>query len=457
MRKHFLFAFVAVVAAMLTFASCEKKTKSNNTELPSTSDGVQKRLTAEEQIEKLNTIGQQILGNFKSQEQEDLVRLTDYLIATMEGSNWQAVLDSAGTGHVSYAGLQQMMVTLRRMVGNAAYAPMNFMDAATPDNWFVSDFFGEYEFVDSSKKWRFIAKNDNAAIFNCTDSQGKKVVVTIKASGDTYQLKDTVTIYNEKTGHETKQIVAGHVPSRVELTLTDNAVELINIALTFDINRKDHFKVGGNVRLMNITQTYDMNITRSAAKGNYELKANGKSVCKLAIDNSGVNILTIDPTNNLNTRGDFDKFGSKIENELKPGKTTILITLLGGQMSLQGTIDGDQYYAQMKKLQTNNNLSDKEWADAYAEVWNENVYVFVYYGSDIRQAQIMMDVDAREGSDYQSYGTVPVIYFIEDKMSMQFDQYFTRNSYGALIESTEELINKYITFFEELRIGTVDL
>lgn len=457
MRKHFYFALVAVLAAMLVFASCEKKTQSNNTDLPTTTNGVQKRLTGDEQIEKLNGIGQQILSNFKTQEQEDLVRLTDYLLACMEGANWQAVLDSAGSGHVSYAGMQPMMATLRRMAGNAAYAPMNFMDALTPDNWFVSDFFGEYEFVDSSKKWRFIATNDNAAIFNCTDSQGKKVVITVKASGDTYTLMDTVTVYNEKTGRETKQIVAGHVPSRIEVTLTDNAVELVNIALTFDINRKDHFKVAGNVRLANIVQTYDMNITRSAAKGNYEMKVNGKSVCKLALDNSGLNILAIDPNNNLSTRGDFVKFDSKLENELKPGKTAILISLLGGEMSIQGTIDGDSYYAQMKKLQANDNLTGKEWANANAEVWNENIYMFVYYGSDIRQAQIMMEVDVREGEDYQSYGIVPVIYFIEDKMSMQFDQYFTRNSFGTLIDATEELINKYITFFKELQIAPVDL
>ena len=457
MCKHFYFALVAVLAAMLVFASCEKKTQSNNTDLPTTTNGVQKRLTGDEQIEKLNGIGQQILSNFKTQEQEDLVRLTDYLLACMEGTNWQAVLDSAGSGHVSYAGMQPMMATLRRMAGNAAYAPMNFMDAITPDNWFVSDFFGEYEFVDSSKKWRFIATNDNAAIFNCTDSQGKKVVITVKASGDTYTLMDTVTVYNEKTGRETKQIVAGHVPSRIEVTLTDNAVELVNIALTFDINRKDHFKVAGNVRLANIVQTYDMNITRSAAKGNYEMKVNGKSVCKLALDNSGLNILAIDPNNNLSTRGDFVKFDSKLENELKPGKTAILISLLGGEMSIQGTIDGDSYYAQMKKLQANDNLTGKEWANANAEVWNENIYMFVYYGSDIRQAQIMMEVDVREGEDYQSYGIVPVIYFIEDKMSMQFDQYFTRNSFGTLIDATEELINKYITFFKELQIAPVDL
>ena len=268
---------------------------------------------------------------------------------------------------------------------------------------------------------------------------------------------DTVTVYNEKTGRETKQIVAGHVPSRIEVTLTDNAVELLNIALTFDINRKDHFKVAGNVRLANIVQTYDMNITRSAAKGNYEMKVNGKSVCKLALDNSGLNILAIDPNNNLSTRGDFVKFDSKLENELKPGKTAILISLLGGEMSIQGTIDGDSYYAQMKKLQANDNLTGKEWANANAEVWNENIYMFVYYGSDIRQAQVMMEVDVREGEDYQSYGIVPVIYFIEDKMSMQFDQYFTRNSFGTLIDATEELINKYITFFKELQIAPVDL
>ncbi|MBR1516390.1 MAG: hypothetical protein IJ621_06565 [Paludibacteraceae bacterium] len=96
MRQHFSFALVMVLITMLGFASCEKKTNSSNTSVPTTSQGAQKRLTGDEQIEKLNTLGEQILSNFKTQEQEDLIRLTDYLAARFETANWQAVLDSAG-------------------------------------------------------------------------------------------------------------------------------------------------------------------------------------------------------------------------------------------------------------------------------------------------------------------------------------------------------------------------
>ena len=507
MRKHLIFALTVVVMAMLAFASCDKKKTTNNTDLPTTSDGAQKRLTREEQVDKLNDLGQKVLANFKTQEQEDLIRLTDYLAARFENANWKAVLDSAGEGHAAYPGLNPMMATMRRLSVNACYAPMDFMAVVTPDNWYVSDFYGEFEYIDSDSKWRFIAKNDNAAIFHCTDMTGKEVLITIKATGDTYSITDTVKVYDYNTtkriyvvdywDENTEKYVEGreiseklfkellnnrdegddeyftatyngiyyhvhvgypytmqpytvHVPTNIEATLNDNGTEMININLSFDINRKDHVKVAGNVRLANVIQTYDLNITRNAVRGNYEMAVNGKSICKLALDNNGFNALAIDPNNNLSTRGDVNKYETKLQNELKPGKTTILLTLLGGEMSIRGEIDGDALYNGLKKMKEKEYNEQRQWATDYAENWNENVYMFVYYGSDIKQAQIKMDVDD------MNYEVVPVIYFIEDKMAMQFDEFFTRRSYGDLIDATEALINGYISFFKEHQIEPVD-
>lgn len=510
MRQHFSFALVMVLITMLGFASCEKKTNSSNTNVPTTSQGAQKRLTGDEQIEKLNTLGEQILSNFKTQEQEDLIRLTDYLAARFETANWQAVLDSAGVGHAAYSGMQPAMATMRRLSAYAYYAPMNFMDVVTLDNWYVSDFFGEFEYIDSQEKWRFIAKNDNAAIFNCTDTQGKKVVISIKATGDTYSVIDTVKVYDYNTTKRiytvdywdeqkneyiegrvisesyykqlldnrdddfedddyftatdggvhyyvhvsypfTMQPVALHLPSRIEATMTDDGKEMVNIALTFDIDRKDHVKVAGNVRLANIVQTYDMNVTRSAVRGNYEVRVNNKSICKLSIDNKGFNALTIDPNNNLRTEGDLAKYEEKVEKDLKPGKTTILLSILGGEMSIQGEMDGDSYYNGLRNWEKTEYTSDEKRATAFVENWNKYIFLSVYYGSDIKQAEIIMEVDDME------YNVVPAIYFIEDRMSMQFDQYFTRRSYGSLIDGTEALINGYISFFKEHPMDSVDL
>jgi hypothetical protein len=40
---------------------------------------------------------------------------------------------------------------------------------------------------------------------------------------------------------------------------------------------------------------------------------------------------------------------------------------------------------------------------------------------------------------------------------MQFDQYFTRRSYGSLIDATEALINSYIDLFKEHKVEPIDL
>ncbi len=512
MRKHVSFALIMAVITMLGMASCEKKAETPSTSVPTTSQGAQKRLTGDEQIEKLNALGEQVLSQFKTQEQADLVRLTDYLTARFENTDWSAVMDSAGAGHVSYQGMTPMMATMRRISAYAYYSPMNFMDIVTLDNWSVSDFFGEFEFYESQNKWRFTGPNDNAAIFRCADQNGKEVVVTIKATGDTYQVIDTVKVYDYNSsnriytidywdeqqgkfieGREIKkayfetllahrdddhedeneftslyegvryyvhvsypykmQPVAAHLPSNLTVTLTDDGKEMINVALTFDIDRKDHIKLAGNVRLANIAQTYDLNVTRSAVRGNYEMKVNGNSICRLAIDNDGFNGLAIDPNNNLRTESDFNKYEKKAEDELKPGKTNMLLTILGGEMSIQGEMNGDAYYTGMKKVnETEMNYDGgKKRAEAIVDIWNTNILLSVYYGSNIKQAEIIMVVDDLE------YNVAPAIYFIEDKVKMQFDQYFTRRSYGSLIDATEALINSYIDLFKEHKVEPIDL
>ena len=55
MRKHVSFALIMAVITMLGMASCEKKAETPSTSVPTTSQGAQKRLTGDEQIEKLNT------------------------------------------------------------------------------------------------------------------------------------------------------------------------------------------------------------------------------------------------------------------------------------------------------------------------------------------------------------------------------------------------------------------
>lgn len=508
MRKFFSLALIMSVITMLSLSSCEKKTTTPETNVPTTSKGAQKQLSYDEQIEKLNSLGQQVLSNFKAQEQEDLVRLVDYLADRFYDADWSAVLDSAGNGHAAYTGMQKTIRSLRRLAMGSRYAPMNFMDNVAVDNWYVSDFFGEYEYINSDRKWRVIGKNTDAAIFRCSDSRGKKVVITVKASGDTYTVNETVKVYDYNSGkrvysvdywNEAKgvfvedsviskkfyeellnyrdddyegddyftstrngvhyyvhvgypsndQKVAAHLPSRIDLVLTDDGAELVNVGLNFDINRKDHFNVSGNIRLANIIQKYNLNITRSAARGNYEMTVNGKSICKLVLDNNGFNALSIDPNNNLSSEKELESYSKNLEKDLKPGKTNILLSILGGEMSIQGEMDGNSYYNGLRKIEDTDYPSEEKRALAMVDNWNKFIYMYVYYGSDIKQAQIKMEVDDEH--------IVPVIYFVEDDMSLQFDQFFTRNSYGSLIDATEALINTYLEFLETHQVEPVDL
>ena len=248
------------------------------------------------------------------------------------------------------------------------------------------------------------------------------------------------------------QPYALHIPSNLAVTLTDDGKELVNIALTFDIDRKDHVKMVGNIRLANIVQNYDFNITRSAIRGTYGMTVNGNPICNLVINNDGFNALAIDPNNNLRTEKDFNKYAEKVESELKPGKTNILFTILGGEMSIQGEMDGDTYYTQMRHLSETSFNSEEDYSKAVKDIWNNNILLSVYYGSNIKQAEIVMVVDDLE------HDLRPAIYFIEDRnVAVQFDQFFTRRSFGSLIDSTEALINTYIDLFKDNKIEPIDL
>ena len=97
----------------------------------------------------------------------------------------------------------------------------------------------------------------------------------------------------------------------------------------------------------------------------------------------------------------------------------------------------------------------REYNLALSDLVNDNMNISLYYSSDVKQAEIITDVMA-DSYDNSYYDLIPVVYFPKDGTTYAFDEYFTENAFGSVIQLTEDLVNKYISLLRYNEIEPVE-
>ncbi|MBR4431644.1 MAG: hypothetical protein IKS76_00420, partial [Paludibacteraceae bacterium] len=97
---------------------------------------------------------------------------------------------------------------------------------------------------------------------------------------------------------------------------------------------------------------------------------------------------------------------------------------------------------------------ERSEAESLVESINSHVSTGIYYGSDIKQAQVIAQLgrdrdyeyNYNTGTSQEFYWYFPegVLYFPQDKTTYAFDQYFNRKPFTDLQYTVEDLANAYI-------------
>lgn len=453
MKKYFYFAAAMLAAVTMSLNSCgDKKNNAENNQEQNygagnkVEDGL---LTPDESKEKLMGVAKMFAGKFNTNDQKAVTQLADNLYGKYEGYD-------LGEFEEHYKDRYDVLFGMPRYVSNVLNGH------ATPlDRSYIFSFAGEsaiFEADDATRSWVYKGKaSDNSFILRCKDNSGKQVEAKVWGEGAEHHLEYSWN--DEGVTHTAK----GELPAKVIFTLRQGNTEHMRVEFTQEMEKNNHAFLGTIVRLANLSWTADMKVYSSKATAAFKFVCSNETLLSAAANLPSFRL--IDKQDSQSYEEWIEEYGDRYDEILKSiGAADAALDILGW-VQLKAKIDNFGYlYRDGKKYDFDFDSRDREEIEGMVESINSHVATGIYYGSDIKQAQVIAQIGRERRYDYYSeqeyYNYFPegVLYFPQDKTTYAFDQYFNRKPFTDLQYTVEDLANKYIQLSKYLydEVGTVE-
>lgn len=436
------------VAAFAFVAGCNERPDSEldtgSTENPENSE-----LTAEEQKEKLMDVATQFVEVFNTADQKDAVAAFDWIVYEYMDYSWDEVEEY-------YEGVLNIVST------SARYARLlsegNFTANAALEIYDFPKFTGIFEANDRTMAWEYVGESDNV-ILRCKDKDGNPAEVILAASGEEMEFEYGYWEYEGE--NETWHPFTATIPSDISLSVKVNGNEYITFDFDFDAAKSSHVKINTEARITNIVYNLSASVEKTSVSTEFSLKYGNETL--LAAAAAAPSCVLMDKDDNMDWDEWFEHYADMFEYgdpEIEFGKIMATANILSQIQVKAESNDPSAIYRSISDLERK---YESEYGAGYydtreynldlSDLINDNMSISLYYSSDVKQAELITDVYGEDNY----YGICPVVYFPKDGTKYAFDEYFTENAFGSVIQLTEDLINKYISLLRYNEIDPVEL
>lgn len=458
MKKNF---YLLVLLLSLVFVACNKNKMEE--EFGETSNPEKKELTAQEQKQKMQTVAEELIGVFNTNDQKDVIALADYLIYKYEEYDWDDVYDFyANKFDYVQAAVEGVKALSRGEVSaNVSSKVYRF-----------SNFTGVFKANDKTRSWEYEGDSENIVLL-FENEDGVECRAELKATGVEYT-------FDYEDDYDDDYNLTVDVPSVISFSLKEGDVEHISHTTTLDIEASTSVKQTTSVRFTNITVSTEATATKNNVSGSVLVKYGDRTIFEGSA--SAPNCKLKDKTDAQEWEDWFEMYGDALWNEdatIKYGNLVGYANILEQVQVKVAVSDLTGYYTACDKL--DEEYDDKyddyecyhkaywnsyEYNKDYADLLNNYLTGIIYYSSNVEQARLQFEADSYEdycygydtGEHYADfYDVVSVIYFPKDDTSYSFDDYFTEKAFSSVIDLTEELANKYLLLFDYIEMERVDL
>lgn len=302
-----------------------------------------------------------------------------------------------------------------------------------------------------------------------------------------YQWKTTNGYYDCVYYMQPNKVV---LPSNISFSLKEAGVEHIALEMNIDIEKSSYAKYDMNLRLANITFVNNVSISDKDAFVNVDVKIDNKSLISAKASLPAVVLMgKADETELwawLNEYDDTSIDETPLE-RIKTGFVTAEVDIIN-QMQIKasskdimkfyhGLCKLDDFYFEKLGVGYDNQY---DYIKAFADWYNKNLQIGVYYNTPVQQAELQMDVVAvgerlldktdESGSitvdvtDVMSkvrrkkfYEYQLVLYFPQNGTTYQFEDYFTEVAFGSLADMVENLAYNYMKLAKYNKIEPIGL
>lgn len=256
------------------------------------------------------------------------------------------------------------------------------------------------------------------------------------AERDQFFYWDWENEYRVSDGWKTYQ---GTIPAKIIFTLKQNSTEIIRFELEQELVKNDHANISLSVKVTNLTWTTDIKIGSTSGSFAYDFRYNGDRVLGAAANLPSYKL--IDKTDEMSYEDWLRQYDERYDELLKNiGEATGLVDVLG-EVQIKAKINNVGYAYRDLKKQDGYSTRSRQSVEDFCRIINENQDNGIYYNSDIKQAEVRVQVS---GDDYGYFEPEGVLYFPADGTTYAFEQYFDRKPFTDLQYALEDLVNSYI-------------
>ena len=453
MKRIYLFA--ALFAAMTVgLMSCDKD-KNNTAEEESGAtvydpgNKVEDHLlTAEQSKNKLMGIAQMMAAKFNPSDQKAALDLADQMADKYERYSWN---DMENYFEDTYAPIYQMPRYVAR-VAKGTESVSGFM--AYDYVFSFSKDKAIFEADDRNATWKYVGKpTENCVILRCSDNNGNLIEAKCWPEGATKTVSYDYEVVDNATDRKIQKHVQGELPEKICFSLKQGSTEHIHMEITqnidFDVCNKIYFDL--NARISNLRWTTTVNINPTSGSMAQAFYYGDEKLLSAAVNLPSYQLIA--KTDRQSYEDWIKQYDDQYDDLIgKIGSADAVVDIMGWVQVKANVSDWGYLYSQGKKYHYAS--SYREDAQNLCNLINNNFSNGIYYGSDIKQAEVRAQVARRTESEYDYYsGTTReytefypegVLYFPQDQTTYAFEEYFVRKPFTDILETAENIANKYI-------------
>ena len=316
---------------------------------------------------------------------------------------------------------------------------INYVEGIINDDW-------HYLYLDDDGRWYYTDYNPDTGM-------SEPFYVELSACVYVYAYSDYHSLYYDQERnafyyndweHEYKvsdgwKTYRGTIPEKMLFTLKQSNNEVIRFEMAQELVKNDHANISLMVKVTNLSWTADIKIASTSGSFAFNFKYGNDRLFGAAASLPSYKL--IDKTDEMTYEDWVQEYGDRYEELIKSiGEANGLVDMLG-EVQIRIKIANAGYAYRDFKRQDGYNTRSRESVEEFCRLINENQTNGIYYNSDVKQAEVRVQVS---GDDYGYFEPEGVLYFPSDSTTYAFEQYFNRKPFTDLQYAVEDLANAYI-------------
>ena len=437
MNQSKLFAIAAAAAVMV---SCGNKEDG----------GGSTPLTPEENKEKLDRIGMDVINMINPANHEDFCEAVDHFVEFSDEGNLGDVFHDPN----AYSLMASTMQALKTACTKGDISGLLTKTEVTDYIYRAEDYYGVYNYRNG--RWTY-TEDDSKLEFRYSFN-GDDIVATAVASGEeslvSYTDRWTEPGYedwngNYHPGEEYEYNYDVYVPEKVEVNFTKNGESLASVTVNTDCQMNDHVNIDVAYAVADMDGYVAVDLDNSNGSASYSLNMGGRNIVTGSTVFSGSDM------------ADPDEVINDPENAVRGAEAEVIILdearVYGKCTNMAGYIgkmeDLDNEYEHMVGYDY---YYTKDYNEESAELFNEYFsFELSYLPGKARVAslfaQCFFDEDYYywDGEKYTDggYGVEPILKFDIDESEYSVESYFSEKNFGSIVNSVEDLGEIYEGYF----------